>query len=299
MVDHVLEHVLHARHVTSEVAEGHLGLNHPELGGVATGVGVLGAERGTKGVDIAKGEREVLGLELAGDREVSGMAEEVLRPVDGAGLGARRVLHVERGHAEHLAGALSVGGGDDRRVHVDEAALLEEAVDGVGCHGAHAKDGAKEVGAAAQVLLGAQELAGLALLLHRVVRGGGAGHHDLLGLELEGLRAVRGERERARDHEGRAHARGGDLVVVGEPLAVHDDLEILEARAVVEHDEAKVLHVTDRADPAGNGDGGPAELVHVGKELRDVGAFHGRSSEVLLACFPAPNSSASGRHSLG
>ena len=85
------------------------------------------------------------------------------------------------------------------------------------------------------------------------------------------------QRERARDHERRAHARGGDLVVVGEPLAVHDDLQVLEAGAVVEHDEAKVLHVADRADPARHGDGGAAELVHVGEELRDVGAFHGYS----------------------
>ena len=49
----------------AQVAEGHLGLHHPELGQVAAGVRVLGAEGGTEGVDVAERQRRDLGLELA------------------------------------------------------------------------------------------------------------------------------------------------------------------------------------------------------------------------------------------
>ena len=55
-----------------------------------------------------------------------------------------------------------------------------------------------------------------------------------------------------------------DLVVVGERLAVHDDLQVLEAAAVVQGDEAEVLHITDGLDPAGNGHGLAAEGFGVG-----------------------------------
>ena len=42
------------------------------------GVGVLGAESGAEGVDIAEGHSEVFAVELAGDGEVGALAEEVL-----------------------------------------------------------------------------------------------------------------------------------------------------------------------------------------------------------------------------
>ena len=187
VADDVLEHVLGEVHVVLEIGEGDLGLHHPELGGMALRVGVLSAERRAEGVDVAERHGEVLGLELARNREVGSLAEEVLAVVDVAMVVERRVGRVDRGHVEHLAGALAVACGDDGRVHIDEAALLEEGVDGEGGHGAHAEHGAEQVGAGAQVLDGAQELDGVALLLQRVV--GGRGTLDLDGkrLELEGL----------------------------------------------------------------------------------------------------------------
>jgi hypothetical protein len=66
------------RHVVEEIVEGHLGLDHPELGGVAGGVAVLGAEGGAEGVDVAERTGEGLALELAADGEVGGAAKEVL-----------------------------------------------------------------------------------------------------------------------------------------------------------------------------------------------------------------------------
>ena len=272
------QHVLCDVHAVLEVAEGHLGLDHPELGGVPARVGVLGAERGAKGVDVTKGHGKALGLELAGHGEVGGAAKEVLAPVDGAVLGERRVGGVDRGDAEHLAGAFGVRGGDDGRVDVDEALALEVLVDGSRGDGAHAEDGAEEVGARTQVLDGTQELDGGALLLQRVVLGGGTLDHDALGLDLEGLRRVGRELELAGDDEGGGDAAGGDLVVVGEPVARHDDLQVLEAAAVVHGDEAKVLHVTDGADPAADGDGGAAKGLGGRVEGLDLGALHDGAS---------------------
>ena len=175
---------------------------------------------------------------------------------------------------EHLAGALAVARGDDRRIHVDEAAVLEEAVNGSCSHGADAENRAEQVGAWAQVLLGAQEFDGGALLLQRVVRRGNALDRDLGRGKLEGLRGVRRELELAGADERRGDVLMGDLVVVGERLAVHDDLQVLEAAAVVQGDEAEVLHVADGLDPSGHRHGLPAERLSVGVELGDLGAIH-------------------------
>ena len=152
-------------------------------------------------------------------------------------------------------------------------------MDGEGGHAAHAEDGAEEVGAAAQVLLGAQELAGLTLLLHGVVGGGGALHHVGLGLQLKRLRTVGRELEHALEGECRAHGLRDDVVIdgVAEVLAVDDYLQVLEAAAVVERDEAEVLHIADGTDPSGDGDGLVAELGGVGVQAGDGLAVHGTS----------------------
>ncbi len=66
VADDVLDHGLGHVHVAGQVAEGHLRLDHPELGGVTLGVGILRAEGGTEGVHVTKGHGEALGIQLAG-----------------------------------------------------------------------------------------------------------------------------------------------------------------------------------------------------------------------------------------
>ena len=120
-------------------AERHLRLDHPELGGVALGVGVLGTERRAEGIHVAEGHGEVLGVELAGDGQARLLAEEVLAVVHGAVLRLGDVVQVKRRHLEHLARALAVAARDDGGLDIDKAAALEELVDGVGRDGAHAE----------------------------------------------------------------------------------------------------------------------------------------------------------------
>jgi hypothetical protein len=82
--------------------------------------------------------------------------------------GAGHVHEVERRHAEHGAAAFAVRRRDDRRVHVDEASLPKELVDGERQRAPHAKDGAKRVRARPQVSDFAQEFEGVSLLLEGV-----------------------------------------------------------------------------------------------------------------------------------
>lgn len=77
--------VFGALHVVGERAEGHLRLDHPELGEVARRVRVLGAEGRAEGVDVGEGARVVLAVELAGHGEERGPAEKVGGVVDRRG----------------------------------------------------------------------------------------------------------------------------------------------------------------------------------------------------------------------
>ena len=92
--DDELDHILGELHVVGEVGKRDLRLDHPELGRVAGGVGVFGAEGRAEGIDVAEGLREGLAVELAGDGQVRLLAEEVLAVVDLAVLGAGQVVKI-------------------------------------------------------------------------------------------------------------------------------------------------------------------------------------------------------------
>ena len=202
--DDELDHILGELHVVGEVGERDLRLDHPELGRVAGGVGVFGAEGRAEGIDVAEGLRKRLAVELAGDGQVRLLAEEVLAVVDPAVLSAGQVIKIERRDLEHLARALAVGAGDERRMDVDEVALLEELVDGVGDEAADAEDGLEGVRARTQMRHGAQILHRMALGLDGIIRGGRALDEDLARLQLKRLLGLGRQDQRAGDDDGRA-----------------------------------------------------------------------------------------------
>ena len=274
LLDGELNHGLSHVHVALQVGEGHFRLDHPELGGVALGVGVLRPEGGTEGVHIAEGHGKVLGVELAGDGQVGGLAEEVLGVVDGAVLVAGGILGIQSGDPEHLAGALAVAGGDDGSVNVDEAPLLEELVDGVGRHAPHPEGGGEQVRPGTQMLDGPQELHAVALLLQGIVGGGDALHLDGGGLQLQGLFGPGSQHHGAGDDEGGAHVLGRDLGVVGQSTGLHDHLQVFEAGAVVQLYKAEVLHVPDGAGPTAHSDFLAAQLFAVGENCSDFCIAH-------------------------
>ena len=119
------------------------------------------------------------------------------------------------------------------------------------------------------MLDGAQELYTVALLLQGIVRRGRALDRDLGRLKLKRLLGLGREHDLADDDERRADVLGGDLLIVGENVRVHDDLQVAEAGAVVELDEAEGLEVADGLGPAADGHGHAAVMPGVGVDRCD------------------------------
>src|SRR6185437_15466830 len=97
--------------------------------------------------------------------------EEIGGEIDAAVWPARQVHQVERRHAEQLAGALRIRRRDDRRVHPEEAALVEEAVRRLRERMPHASDRTDDVGARTQVCDLAQEFERVGFRLDRILIG--------------------------------------------------------------------------------------------------------------------------------
>ena len=250
IADQVLEEVLGQLHVVLQVVERRLGLDHPELRRMARRIGVLGAERGAEGVDASQRQRAQLALELSRHREITRLAEEVLRVVH-LSLGiAGDIVQIERRHLEHGPGAFAVRSGDDRGVEIVEAVPVEILVDGVGHGVTDAEHGAEGVGARTQVGDVAQELQRVALLLQGVAVGiGRAVDLDVRSLHLDALpRAGRG-------HEPAVHTDAGPRghgfePLFGDLLQIDHHLYVRNARPVVQGNEGHVLVSALGAHPA-------------------------------------------------
>ena len=225
--------VLAQVHVVLQVGERHFRLDHPEFGGVPRGVGIFRPERRPEGVHVAQGAGEQFGLQLAGDREVGLLAEEVVGRVGTFGSAGRR-RNGQGGDAKHLAGALAVRAGNDGGVQVVKAALAKKLVYGKGRFGADAEQGAVLVGARAEVGDGAQKLVRVTLFLQRVgIRVGAAQQPKGVGMYFPLLVLAR------RRHQGTLdldRSAGGDRLQNhgGRRGGIDDDLQIPQARAVVE-----------------------------------------------------------------
>ena len=235
-----LEEVLLDVHQLIEVAEADLRLDHPELGRVGLGVGVLRAERRAERVDALVGQRVRLGLQLAGHGKGRAAAEEVVLRLAG-------LAHLLRGDGEGVARPLGVVGGDQRRVDIDVAAGLEVVVDGLRGDGADAEDGLEQARARAQVRDVAQELEGMALGLQRIILRAVA--HQREGLRLHLRHAVSALNEPAGRLDGRAVSQrlhAGKVL----HLLVIDDLHRGKRGAVEKLDESDILLLAMVADPA-------------------------------------------------
>ena len=118
---------------------------------MAGGVGVLGPEGRSEGVNIPEGHGVGLTVELAAYGEAGGLSEKVLAEIHGPAVGLRDVVKLQGGHLEHLSGTFAVTGGDERSVHIDKIPLLEILMDGVGDQGADPEHGLEGVGPGPQV----------------------------------------------------------------------------------------------------------------------------------------------------
>ena len=166
---------------------------------------------------------------------------------------AGQIGEVERRDAKHRPGPLGVAGGDDRCVHPDKAVLVEVPVHGHRQAVAHPRDRSERVGPRPQVCHGPQ-------VLHRVPLGRDrvtvrvldpADHLDAIGLDLEPLTLALRFGQRARDAHRAVRGQVQDLGLVVRQRRLGDDLDRLEARAVVDLEEREPgLGVAPRAEPA-------------------------------------------------
>ena len=245
------EAILGEVHVVGQVVEGHLGFDHPELGEVPGRVAVLRSERRAEGVHLAEGHGAELGLQLAADGQVGGLAEEVGRMVDGPVFRLRHLIEVQGGHLEHLPRSLGVTAGDDGGVEHVEPGLVEVLVDGILQAVAEAEDRIECAGPEAQMGLFPKELHGVSLHLDGVhLRVGVAEHFDARHVHLGRLARALTLHQDALGPDGRA---GGEPLEQGflGALAVEDKLQVAQARSVIDGEE---LVVAEGAHPAADGD---------------------------------------------
>ena len=241
---------------TVEAEPGDLGLDHPELGQVAAGLGLLGAEGRTEAVDLAEGRAGGLEVELAGLRQVGRFAEVV-------GLEQRR-------------GALARGRRQDRRVDVGEAAVVEEVADGLADLVADPHHGVLAFGAQPQVAVVEQEVGAVVLLADGEL-GGDVDRVQGRDLELVAAGgAVVGDQSAGDPHRrllGQLDRGLPDRLV---DLGAEDDA-LQVAEAVAQDDEAQLALLAPVVDPALDGD----FLVHVLGEIGD--GDHGRRHRSSLS----------------
>ena len=243
----------------------------PELGYVAGGVGILGAEGGTEGIDTAQTHGGHLTLQLSGDGQTCLAAEEIVSKVFSLALGGG--VPGESCDAEHFTRALAVGAGDDGGMDVAVAVGVEVLVDGLGQLIADGKDRLEVAGADTEVGDGAEVLQGMALLLEGIV--GGALTQDGQGLHVHLDPVAVGGDDGTRSGEGRAHGHGVAVDALVHLLLVDDQLKAAEAGAVVDLQEGDVLGISGGTHPAADDGGGTHEGLGLGKQLFDVGVFHG------------------------
>ena len=205
---------------------------------MAGGVGVLGPEGGSEGVDFSECRSAQLALELSAHGKRRPAAEEVFAVVNFSLFVFRQgSVEVEGRHLEHIAGSFRIRGGDERGVEVHEALGVEVLVDCEGHLAAQAEHRTEGVGAGAHMCHRPEVLERSVFLLqgiaHRVAF---AIDGYLRGADFHGLAAAHGFDQIAPDAytgagtdlcEHRFHLR----------ILVHHYLYVLDGGAVVEGDE--------------------------------------------------------------
>ena len=95
MRNDIFRHRLGEVHIIRKIGEGDLRFDHPKLRGMALGIGALGAESRPERINLRKCLCEAFAVELSGNGEICGFAEEILCEIHPAVLCFRQIVHIE------------------------------------------------------------------------------------------------------------------------------------------------------------------------------------------------------------
>ena len=132
-------------HVAAQIAEGHLRFDHPKFVCVPGSVGILRPKCGTEGINLGKRAGERFRFQLSAYSEVGRTGKEILRVIGFSIRAPRRILRIDRSDPEQFSRAFAVAPRNDRRMDVNEAALLEELVDSEREPAPHSKNRAEKI----------------------------------------------------------------------------------------------------------------------------------------------------------
>ena len=220
--DDVLQHILSQTHIVLQVGKGNFWFNHPEFGGMTGRVGIFRPEGGAEGVDIAEGHGKGFAIELAGDGQIGGLPIEILGVIHGAVLVLGHIVQIQRCDLKHFTCTLTVGTGNQRRMHIDKIPILEELVNGHGSQTADAEHGLESVGAGAEMGNCTQKLHGVPFGLQGIITGGGAFHGNRLCLNLKGLLGVRSQLDGAAYNQRGADIDLGNLLKIIHGIIIYN-----------------------------------------------------------------------------
>ena len=241
-------------HEAVEIHVGDLGLDHPELGEVAAGLGFFGAEGGAEAVDAAERHGRRFDVELAGLGEVGLVVAEVV-------------------HLEELGGAFAGVGREDGWIGADEAVGVEVLGGGAHDGGADAEDGGLARGADPEVAVLHEEVDAGFFELDGVggFVGDALGDGDVVDVELEAGGGAGVGADAAGDDEGGFEGEGleGLEYVLGDGGFGDDALD--GAGAVAEDGEEELAGGAEIVEPAAEGDGLAFVLADVGDGGEDGG----------------------------
>ena len=138
-------------------------------------------------------------------------------------------------------------------MNVDEAALMEEAVNSKRRLAAHAENRTEEVCAGTQMRLSAEKLHRVSLLLKRIVGGRRSLDLDRISLELKRLLCLGGNGKDTMTYDGCADILSGYLRVIINLFRLYDHLEAAEIASVIQRDKAERIACAQRTAPACHG----------------------------------------------
>ena len=193
------------------------------------------------------GER--LRFQLPAHGEKGRAREKILRVIDFPVRAPRRILRIDRGDAKQFPRAFAIAPGDDRRVDVNKAALLEKLMDGEREPAADAKDRAEQIRARPQMRDLAQKLRRVPFLLQRIGVVRRADDFDFVRHDFPALAFALRRHQRAAHRDRSARDQMLDRRVIRQRV-LRDDLKIAQAGAIVQLDERKIFRIAPRPHPA-------------------------------------------------